>query len=90
MWEHPGTGTGETGTTPPPPAPGEGHGGSSRDVPLTHCVLVNGLCWGEVGRGGGKDGCREGEGWPAWGSKYKNQLCGQTGMLVSCLITPLF
>lgn len=76
--------------TPSPPLGGEGHNGSSRDVPLTHCVVVNGSCWGEVGRGGGKEGCRDGEGWPARGSKFKNQLCGQTGTLVSCLITPLF
>ena len=75
----------------PPPPGGEGHGGSSRDVVLTHCMVVNGSCWEEVGREEvGRRGAGKGEGWPARGSKYKNQLCGQTGTLVSCLMTLLF
>lgn len=61
------------------PPGGEGHGGGSRDVALTHYVVVNGSCWGKGGSGGGKEGCREGEGWLARGSTYRDQLCLQTG-----------
>lgn len=47
------------------PPSGEGHGGGSRDVALTHYMVADGSCWG----GGGKEGCKEGEGWLAQGSK---------------------